>query len=148
MRDWRDDPAGRPRDVIAWRLLALYAAVGAILLAAIYVALAPLNHAAGAPLAVASPIDGGPAIGGVRWVDAADNRVAVEDIPWCQDSSGHAVIYPCKWDSREREPRPPWDAQAAPIGIWVIPSKGCPIGQVKTSEDNSVPWSCYWAPGW
>lgn len=92
------------------------------------------------------PPDGAPGIH-AQWSDAPDTRTPIEAIPWCLNSSGYATAYPCKWDTRERAPSPAWDAQAAPVGVWVTRAQGCPVGRVKTSEDNSVAWACYYAAG-
>lgn len=91
------------------------------------------------------PVDGAPTVH-VTWIHAEDTRTPIADIPWCADSSGGGTVYPCKWDTRER-PAVGWDPGAAPVAIWVRTGTPCPVGKVKVSEDNSVPWACYWK-GW
>jgi hypothetical protein len=99
--------------------------------------------------AAAEPVDGAPAVH-VTWIHQPDQRTPIAAIGWCDDPQGHltSLAYPCKWDSRER-PAPGWDPQAAPVGVWVWRETGCQplIGHLRISEDNSVAWACYYAPG-
>lgn len=92
--------------------------------------------------------EGAPAVQDVRWSEAPDTRTPIGAVPWCDDQHGHSSVYPCKWDTRER-PAVGWDAQAAPVAVFVRRSVGCAplIGRVKISEDDSVAWACYFAPG-
>jgi hypothetical protein len=100
--------------------------------------------------AAGGPVDGAPAIGNVYWSEAPDTRTPIEAFPWCADSQGHAEHYPCKWDTRER-PAVGWDAQAAPVAVFVNRAVGCGplIGRIRTAEDLHavVAWACYYAPG-
>ena len=88
-----------------------------------------------------------PAQARVYWSPQADTRTPIEEFAWCDDQHGNSVIYPCKWDSRLRRTIG-WDAQAAPIAVFVRADPGCAplVRRVKTSEDNSVAWACYYAP--
>jgi hypothetical protein len=125
------------------------ARTGSLLLLVAALVLAGCGGAARRAEDPGAPVDGAPAVQDVRWSEAPDTRVPINTIPWCADSSGHSAVYPCKGDARGRPPSPAWDAQAAPVAIWVTRGHGCGslIGRVKTSEDNSVAWACYFAPG-
>lgn len=122
-------------------------AVAALLLLASVAGCATAYPGKPAQLAGA-PVDGAPAIKPPVWIEASDTRIPIEAIPWCDDQRGWSSVYPCKWDSRVR-PVSGWDAQAAPVAVFVRRSVGCGllVGRVKTSEDNSVAWACYYAPG-
>lgn len=76
--------------------------------------------------------------------------ITYDTIPWCADSSGHSVIYPCRWDSRERPPSPAWDRRATRIAIWIPREIGCAwlFARVRTPEVSPPRgnWSCYYAP--
>lgn len=121
-----------------WPAVAVLVVIG--LLAILVIATAGCGGRARAQ--ESEPVDGAPTVH-VTWIHAEDTRTPIADIPWCADYNGGGNVYPCKWDTRER-PAVGWDPQAAPVAIWVRPNDPCPIGKVKISEDNSVPWACYW----
>ena len=75
-----------------------------------------------------------------------DTRTPLSAVPWCDDSYGHAPVYPCKWDRRER-PAENWVVEIPDVAIWVYPGGCAQIARrVKVSPNDDVPFSCFYSP--